>query len=178
MQDLFAEAGLSSGAVYLQFKSKDELILAIAEDNMANVFDILQAAARHSSDDNDAAPSTLGATLARAIRDLHSSGSYDDLAALAVQVWAEATINPAVNDGMAILISRLRAEIAVIITTDAADPGTVDAIAGIVVSTMAGLLMQRALIGPAALDLDLDVLQATFPQPTRTDGPFRSELGG
>src|SRR5271166_1320158 len=37
MQDLFAEAGLSSGAVYRYFASKDEVIIAIAEENMLDV---------------------------------------------------------------------------------------------------------------------------------------------
>src|ERR1700761_4592062 len=37
MQDLFAEAGLSAGAVYRYFASKDEVIAAIAEDNMRAV---------------------------------------------------------------------------------------------------------------------------------------------
>jgi len=35
MQELLAEAGLSSGAVYGYFSSKDELIVAIAEDNIS-----------------------------------------------------------------------------------------------------------------------------------------------
>ena len=37
MQDLFAEAGLSAGAVYRYFASKDEVIVAIAEENMREV---------------------------------------------------------------------------------------------------------------------------------------------
>ncbi len=37
MQDLFAEAGLSSGAAYRYFASKDDMIVAIAEDNMRDV---------------------------------------------------------------------------------------------------------------------------------------------
>ncbi|MEU1561727.1 helix-turn-helix domain-containing protein, partial [Streptomyces mirabilis] len=40
MQDLFTEAGLSAGAVYRHFTSKDEMILAIAEENMREVLDI------------------------------------------------------------------------------------------------------------------------------------------
>ena len=35
MQDLFAEAGLSAGAVYRYFASKDEVIVAIAEETCA-----------------------------------------------------------------------------------------------------------------------------------------------
>jgi AcrR family transcriptional regulator len=37
MQDLFAEADLSAGAVYGYFASKDDVILAIAEENIHDV---------------------------------------------------------------------------------------------------------------------------------------------
>src|SRR5271155_2829450 len=37
MQDLFTESGLSSGAVYSYFASKDDVITAIAEENMRDV---------------------------------------------------------------------------------------------------------------------------------------------
>ena len=42
MQDLFAEAGLSSGAVYRYFASKDDVIIAIAEDNMRGVVEMIR----------------------------------------------------------------------------------------------------------------------------------------
>src|ERR1700733_1637840 len=41
MQDLFAEAGLSSGAVYSYFASKDDVIAAIAEQNMRGVTEMI-----------------------------------------------------------------------------------------------------------------------------------------
>ena len=44
MQDLFAEAGLSSGAVYRYFASKDEVIMAIAEENTREVLAMMHAA--------------------------------------------------------------------------------------------------------------------------------------
>src|SRR5260370_17032628 len=37
MADLLAEAGLSSGAVYNYFSSKEEMIVAIAEENIGQV---------------------------------------------------------------------------------------------------------------------------------------------
>src|SRR5271169_133595 len=45
MQDLFAEAGLSSGAVYSYFASKDDVIVAIAEENMRDILDMIHIVA-------------------------------------------------------------------------------------------------------------------------------------
>src|SRR6516165_1575697 len=45
MQDLFAEAGLSSGAVYRYFASKDDMIIAIAEENMSDFVAMIHDAA-------------------------------------------------------------------------------------------------------------------------------------
>ena len=45
MQDLFAEAGLSSGAVYRYFASKDDVIIAIAEENMRDVVEMIHGVA-------------------------------------------------------------------------------------------------------------------------------------
>src|SRR6516165_12628 len=44
MQDLFAEASLSSGAFYRYFASKDDVIIAIAEDNMGGVLETIRDA--------------------------------------------------------------------------------------------------------------------------------------
>jgi TetR/AcrR family transcriptional regulator, transcriptional repressor of aconitase len=41
MQDLFAEAGLSAGAVYRYFASKEDMIIAIAEENMLDIVDMV-----------------------------------------------------------------------------------------------------------------------------------------
>src|ERR1700709_1034510 len=58
MQEVFREAGMSSGAFYLHFPSKDDLIVAIAEDNMRDVLALVRTLAeRHTSD-------TVGSVLA------------------------------------------------------------------------------------------------------------------
>jgi TetR/AcrR family transcriptional regulator, transcriptional repressor of aconitase len=43
MQDLFAEAGLSAGAVYRYFSSKDDMVLAIAEQSMREVIAMIHS---------------------------------------------------------------------------------------------------------------------------------------
>jgi AcrR family transcriptional regulator len=43
MQDLFDEAGLSAGAVYGYFKSKEDIVLAIAEDSLGEMISTVHA---------------------------------------------------------------------------------------------------------------------------------------
>src|SRR5580693_5613453 len=50
MQDLFAEANLSSGAVYGYFPSKDDVIVAIAEENMREIAAMIQTVAADEPD--------------------------------------------------------------------------------------------------------------------------------
>ena len=88
MADVFAEAGLSAGAVYRYFCSKDEIITAIAEEVVGHVTDLLVPLV-----EQEPTP-----TLDSVIRD--GLVSVDDLAfgedgfaQLAPQVWAEALRN-------------------------------------------------------------------------------------
>lgn len=87
MNDVFAEAGLSAGAVYSYFKSKDEIIVAMAERAVRVIvpfFDEVLA---------EEPPPPLENVMRRFVVELR------DLAAgagsIAPQVWAEATHNPA-----------------------------------------------------------------------------------
>lgn len=48
MQDILREAGLSAGAVYRYFSSKDELIVAIAQEVFGDVRDAFESASRMS----------------------------------------------------------------------------------------------------------------------------------
>ena len=50
MQDLVREAGMSSGAVYRYFASKDAMIVAIAEENLDQIVAIVQESVQHGAD--------------------------------------------------------------------------------------------------------------------------------
>ncbi|MEV5542005.1 TetR/AcrR family transcriptional regulator [Saccharopolyspora shandongensis] len=86
MSDVFAESGLSSGAVYSYFTSKDELVSVIIDEILAEVGRTLTPAL----DDRPLEPLTQ--VLRRFLHVLQSSLT-DDLPGLAVQVWAEAQRN-------------------------------------------------------------------------------------
>src|ERR1700742_689922 len=88
MQDLFAEAGLSSGAVYRYFASKDEVIMAIAEENTREVLAMMHAATAQPPG------RSAGAALADALEVILARDSHEGLGGLVLLVWAEALRSP------------------------------------------------------------------------------------
>ena len=88
MQDLLAEAEMSSGAAYGYFASKDEIILAIAEQNIGEIEAALRAAAEAERE-----PTPVEA-LAGLLDLIRSRNAENDFARLAVIVWGEAVRNP------------------------------------------------------------------------------------
>ncbi|WP_406231452.1 TetR/AcrR family transcriptional regulator [Nocardia sp. NBC_01009] len=88
MQDIFTESGLSAGAVYGYFTSKEALVAAIIEEVVAEITagfdDVLN---------NEALP-PLPEVLERLFTALDKQDTRREFAALVVQVWAEAVRNP------------------------------------------------------------------------------------
>jgi AcrR family transcriptional regulator len=87
MQDLVREAGMSSGAVYRYFDSKDAMIVAIAEENLDEVVAIMGESVRHGVG--------AGAALASALEYVGARHAEDGFGAIALLVWSEALRNPA-----------------------------------------------------------------------------------
>lgn len=88
MQDVIAEAGLSIGAVYRYFKSKEDLVTAIAEQ-------VVRAASARLGDLLAASPplpleEALARTLAIVEPEMRPGGAFQ----LAIQVWGETFRNP------------------------------------------------------------------------------------
>lgn len=90
LQDVFAEAGLSAGCVYSYFKSKDELVLAIAEERHAAERAIL-AAGGAARDPVEA----LRETALRFVED-YLSDAGSEKRQIAIQTWSEAMRSDAV----------------------------------------------------------------------------------
>jgi AcrR family transcriptional regulator len=87
MQDLVHEAGMSSGAVYRYFDSKDALIVAIAEENLDQVVTTVRESVRHGA--------AVGAALASALEYVGARHAEEGFGAIALLVWSEALRNPA-----------------------------------------------------------------------------------
>ena len=96
MDDVAGAAGLSIGAVYRYFPSKNDLILAVC--------------AGHGDEPDDGRPhETAAALLARLASYVSSSGGH---ARFAVQVWAEAALSPQLAESVALTHENLQAHLA------------------------------------------------------------------
>lgn len=145
MQDLVEEAGMSSGAVYRYFPSKDAVIEAIAAENLAQVVTVLEQAI-----DSGASPPAAIATVLEFVTIRHAE---DGFAAIALLVWSEALRNPTLaahlGDATASALAALgdpkprRGRHGLLDPTDLAD---------LLLCVLPGYLMRLALGGPEAIE--------------------------
>jgi AcrR family transcriptional regulator len=101
MQDVIAEAGLSVGAVYRYFKSKNDIVTAIAEEVVGGVNEALA--------DLVARGLTVTATLRQAVTFVDAQTGPDGVFRLAIQVWAEAMRDPVLAEFVQGAYDRIRA---------------------------------------------------------------------
>jgi TetR/AcrR family transcriptional regulator, transcriptional repressor of aconitase len=158
MQDLVREAGMSSGAVYRYFASKDAMIVAIAEENLDQIVAIVQESVEHGAD--------LGAALASALEFVSARHAEDGFAAIALVVWSEALRNPA-------LAARLQESFdaageALAETARAGAPTatvvlTPDVLAKTLLCVLPGYLLQVAIRGADAVAPIPDAVRELFP---------------
>jgi AcrR family transcriptional regulator len=150
MQDLFTEADLSAGAVYSYFDSKDDLVLAIAEENIRDVVALIRTFAADPHQDG------IGATLAAVVELIRTRNREDALGALALFVWTEVLRNPALHERFTTALTDLRAEMAAAVAGHQrsgslpADVGA-DGIAGVLLALVPGVILQMTLLGDASL---------------------------
>ena len=161
MQDLFAESGLSSGAFYRYFTGKDELIIAIAQDNFRDVLATIRTAAEE-------AEGSLGHALANAIDLIDAKNAHNGQGIIAVQVWAEALRNPRLAAEFTALLKDVHTEISGMVRKQQ-DAGSLpegvsaDAIGSILLGTVPGYIVQVALMGTDAPTGVSDALRALWP---------------
>jgi len=88
MQDVIAEANLSVGAVYRYFKSKNDLITAIAEGALEGAEDVFAELVKHEP------PLPLAEAMDRALGFADSQTGPRGALRIAIQVWAESLRDP------------------------------------------------------------------------------------
>lgn len=162
MHDLFAEAEVSSGAVYRYFAGKDDVVLAIAEDNIRQVGAVIRAVTEDRSGDS------VGIALASAIELIQVKDQEHGLAGIGVQAWAEALRNPRIGAAFGEMLSTLRAEIAEAVVhhqKTAALPAqpSPESLANVMIGVITGYILQLALLGSDAVTDFPDTLKALWP---------------
>ncbi|MER6272336.1 TetR/AcrR family transcriptional regulator [Streptomyces sp900105755] len=164
MQDLFAESGLSAGAVYRHFTSKDEMILAIAEENMRDVLDITVAVAVSRQG------RSMGEVMAELLDVIRAKSAEEDVAGLAVLVWGEAMRNRSLADKLDHLMGGIRANLVALVRENQERGGlptsvTAEGIAATMLSVLPGYILQVALLDPAVVVEVPDAVRALWPAP-------------
>ncbi len=162
MQDLFAEAELSAGAVYRYFASKDEVILAIAQENMSEVMTLIADLAADPKRDG------IAATLSSVLDLLRKKSAEDELGPIALLVWAEALRNPTIRSGFEASLAEMRAAFTGVVRRHAKVRRlprgvTADAMAALLLATVPGFILQLTLLGEDSLASVDRALRAVWP---------------
>ena len=144
MQDLIQEAGLSVGAVYRYFKSKNEIINAIASSVAGGIQQHIDEVAARRLPLAD----SLDQILAELERQIEPGGNLP----IALQVWAEATLDPTIGEIVRERYNGLRSSVRTLVV-HAVESGelpagtAVDAVAAAFYSFIPGYALQRMLTG-------------------------------
>jgi AcrR family transcriptional regulator len=151
MQDLFAESQLSSGAFYLYFKSKDDVILAIAEENLLTVTELIHHLAVSGSTEG------VGQALAAVLETVQRMNSDDQLGAMAVLAWSEALRSPRLQERFVEVLGSMRDDLTDVVANHqeaGSLPSEVPAaaLAKLLIAIVPGAILQLALLGEDAVD--------------------------
>ena len=167
MQDLFAEVGLSAGAVYGYFDSKEDVILAIAEESLREVISMIHTFA--------AAPrgEGVGKALGDALAIIERQHAQDSMGAIAVLSWSEALRNPELARRASALLAPLRADLAQLVREHQANGALPEhpqseALASVLMSIVSGFILQLALFDPQMEGTFVEAVRALWPAPIRT----------
>lgn len=158
MHDLLAEAGLSSGALYNYFASKEEIIVAIAEESISQVTSLMRESAASPH------PISPGAALASILdlaRTLHIDNGF---ATITVLAWAEALRNPALAARLTALRGVVRAYIGELASDIRLPEGlSAESLAEVLTSIVPAYILQLAVLGPDAADELPAAVRALWP---------------
>ena len=144
MQDLIKEAGLSVGAVYRYFKSKDEIIAAIAEGVVGGIrAEIDQIAGRRMS---------LLESLRRLLDVIDAQTGPDGALPIALHIWSEAMTDPAIKSIVQDRYLELRGSVRVLVEhaveiRELPPETDIDDVTGAFFALIPGYALQRLLIG-------------------------------
>ncbi|MYW96308.1 TetR/AcrR family transcriptional regulator [Amycolatopsis rubida] len=164
MQDVFTEAGKSAGAVYRYFPKKEDMIVAVAAQNLDDVTGVLRAALARGGGGEHGVGEVM-AELLEAVTGLHRDR---ELASMAVLVWSEAQRNPELAERLAAASAEMSAEVAGLVRGRqesgiwAGAPA--EALAQAILALLPGFLFNLALSGPDGVSGFPDAVRTLFPR--------------
>jgi AcrR family transcriptional regulator len=174
--DICREAGVSPGVVYLYFASKDEIITAIAAQNLDGVAEAARRLAHEHAEQG------VGVVLAELLAYLRAEHERNELASIALLVWSESLRNKALAQRLQDASTELRATFATLVRdvdaassadaeTDAdadadadTDTDTDDTVSA-VASFLVGYIMQLATLPTDLVASMPDVVKTLWAQP-------------
>jgi TetR/AcrR family transcriptional regulator, transcriptional repressor of aconitase len=167
MQDLFDEVGLSAGAVYGYFNSKEDVILAIAEESLREVISMIHSFSFAPRNEG------LGNALGDALAILERKHGEDRMGAIAVLSWAESLRNPELAKRAAALLAPMRADLAQLVREhqaigDLPKHPPPEALAAVLMSIVSGFILQLALFDPLAEGAFVEAVRALWPMRPNT----------
>jgi len=168
MADVIRESGLSAGAVYGYFKSKDEIVAAIADDALSKIDELFD---RILATEGPLNPTTAIRTALEHILELgeHPGG---DLTRVAIQAWAEALHNEAIMATASSKYRMVRGKFVGVVERAQKD-GTIDPdtnpeyVAQALFGLLPGFLLQRLILGDVTVESYSAGLAALLPSPDR-----------
>lgn len=161
MQDVIREADLSVGAFYRYFRSKTELIRAIAEQVVSELIEDFDALVAVDP------PPPLLEVIRAGLQTADKRVDGDQRAKIAIQVWGEAVRDPELGDLVAGIYRQIRSRFTAIArrARDAGqlEPGTDPEAAGAALfGLLQGYLLQRLLVGRLDIDTYASGIAALF----------------
>lgn len=162
MSDVIRESGLSAGAVYSYYSSKEELIAAVAR----SIFVAYESGITSFDDPGEQPASPEAAVRALAERVLLEIAPMTDGFRMVLTVWGEAANNPELRDTVGDIVRGLRSVFERVLTGWRSAghelPAEPAILAQVMVSVMQGVVVQQGLVGDVAVDDYIDAFCAVL----------------
>lgn len=153
MADVIRESGMSAGAVYGYFRSKEEIVAAIADDALGHVDELFEKILSHPG---ELSPVTaLRIALEHVVQITERPGG--DVTKVAIQAWSEALRNDTIKATAQEKYIQLRNHFADVVRRGQRD-GTVDPdadpehVAQALFGLLPGFILQRHILGDVTPD--------------------------
>jgi AcrR family transcriptional regulator len=146
MQDVLREAGLSAGATYRYFRSKEEIVVAVAADALSH----LQAAFDEVAEADP--PPPIDQVVLHICTAVERLDAERDVTKLAIQIWGEAVRSPTLADFVRDTIGTVQGRIAALVREyqrrgEVSPDVPAAQVARAMLGFLPGFIIQRAILG-------------------------------